>query len=115
MIMRYQIQLLSVEYFALSLLLGLVLIPLLSSDFWNALRDRVMILLNFAGGWRKGTAARQDESANQTESASMRTHPSYRLPEGQRTTPKPRYKSKGGIRSAEWYGTRNRPVRRRLK
>lgn len=115
MIMRYQIQLLSIEYFALSLLLGLVLIPLLSSDFWSALRDKVAILLNFAGGWRKRTAPRRDEFASQPETASVCTHPSHRLPEGHRTTLKPRYKSKGGIRSAEWYGTRTRPVRRRRK
>lgn len=113
--MRFQIQLLSVEYFALSLLLGLVLIPLLSSAFWSALRDRALILLHFASGRRGRTAARPDETANQPESAPMRPHLSLPSSEGHRTTPKTRFKSKGGIRSAEWYGTRARPARRRLK
>ncbi len=113
--MRFQIQLLSSEYFALSLLLGLVLIPLLSSAFWSALRDRVVILLHFAGGQRKTTATQPDEPAKQPESAPIRAHLSHPAPEGHRTTAKTRFKSKGGIRSAEWYGTGARPARRRLK
>lgn len=113
--MRFQIQLLSIEYFALSLLLGLVLIPLLSSAFWSALRDRVVMLLHFSGGRAKRTAARPDDSAKQPESAPVRPHLSHSSPEAHRATPKTRFKSKGGIRSAEWYGTRARPARRRLK
>jgi hypothetical protein len=112
--MRYQIQLLSIEYFALSLLLGLILIPLLSSAFWLALRDTAVALLHMAGLFQN-KASHVDEPSKHAEQASSPVRASGHATGVQHTVLKVPYESKGGIRSAEWYGTGTRPARRRHK
>lgn len=112
--MRYQIPLLSIEYIALSLLLGLVLIPILSPSFWSMLRNTALALLHLTGLFQ-GKAPRIDETPKQSEAMPQPIRRPGQASGAHRTMPKARYESKAGIRSAEWYGTRARPVRRRHK
>ncbi|MGO4448376.1 hypothetical protein AB4Y96_05540 [Phyllobacterium sp. TAF24] len=112
--MRYQIPLLSIEYITLSLLLGLILIPLLSPSFWSMLRNTALALLHLTRLFQS-KAPRLDEAPKQAETMPQPIRRSSQTSGAHRTAPKARYESKAGIRSAEWYGTRARPVRRRHK